>query len=397
MKRATILLALGTVTCAPAAAALAASTGGTTAPTTTQSTTTASAPAPASASAPSSTSTSTPSSGSASTPSSGSTSTRSSTGSTAGSGSDSTSTAAPAADTSATAVGVGDILAIGHTKAHADSTGGSATANALEVGGKPLIDGKTGGHQDGNGTAKGSLLDTGATPLGGLAVTPWTATASHTDTSSHSSSDAALLHAYLVDPKTADVWLFHSMSSADWNSSQATSQSSSDGAKVDLGDGALVVTLLHSETKSGDKGSSSLASINGNDIGSSDQANGSCVINLPSILKLTCLDASGGTGSNGQLTSGADVGTVSVGNGQLTGVVSGAQATGDNVPTQKQAKVLGEKTPNTSSKTPSGANSGSLPFTGADIGLLSAYGAALTGLGAAIVRMGRRRRVPAQP
>ncbi|HEU5034169.1 MAG TPA: hypothetical protein VFT62_05335 [Mycobacteriales bacterium] len=299
---------------------------------------------------------------------------------------------APPSDTSATALKVDDLAEAGHTHAHAGSTGTTADADSLGLGGKTLVDGKTGGSTN-QGNAGGSLLDTGQTPLGRLAVTPWSASANQDATGSSASSDAAVAAANVLGPKVLQVWLLHSTSNATWTSASSQSSSTSDGAEVNAGDGALDVKVLHSETNSNGKGSSSLLNINGQDVGSSDQANGGCAISVPSVLSLTCLDASGGAGSNGTSSAASDVGTLTVGSdktpqGVLAGTSSqgGATAgTGTSGTSGDHTSVLGEKV----TKTP---QSGGLPFTGTNAALLSAYGAALAGIGTAITRLGRRRR-----
>jgi hypothetical protein len=309
-----------------------------------------------------------------------------------------TSTAAPSADSHATAVTLDDLLKVGDTSSHAGSDSGSATASALTVGGNTLAEGKTGGSQTSPGSSSGALVDTGSTPLGQLAVTPWSASAAHSDSGSSSSSDAALAHASLIDSKTLDVWLFHSHSDSQWNADQSSSSSSSDGASVNAGDGALKVLILHSESRSGGKGSSALLSVNGNDIGSSDQANGNCVVKIPDVATLTCLDASGGSGSNNG-TSTADTATATLGNSTTPqGSLTAVSSRGAKAPTTVEGEKLTNSNNGGNTSGPSTEASrtpdvgGGLPFTGLNATLISIYGAVLTALGAAITRVGRRRR-----
>src|SRR5436190_5552537 len=302
---------------------------------------------------------------------------------------------APPSDSHATAVKLDNLLKVGDTSSHAGDDGGSADADALDLGGNTLIDGKTGGSQKVSGSSSGALIDTGATPLGSLAVTPWKASAKKDDSGSSSAADAALAHLTVIDDKTLDVWLLHSQSDSSWTAGESKSSSTSDGASVNAGDGALEVLVLHSKSESGGKGSSALVSINGNDIGSSDQANGSCALSIPQVAQLTCLDASGGKGSNGGQST-ADGATATLGDSkEPQGVITGVGSKGTKAPTavegtkttnNRHRQSQADRTPNT----PSGAQG--LPFTGFNAGLISAYGAALAGLGAAIVRAGRRRK-----
>ncbi|HET7312228.1 MAG TPA: hypothetical protein VFJ17_12985 [Mycobacteriales bacterium] len=308
-----------------------------------------------------------------------------------------TSTEAPPADAHATAVTLDDLLKIGDTGTHAGGDGSNANASAISLGGSTLIGGKTGGSQTTPGSSSGALIDTGKTQLGQLQVTPWSASASHDANGSASSADAALAHATLIDNKTLEVWLLHSHSDSSWTAGQSSSSSTSDGANVNAGDGALQLVVLHSESKSGSKGSSYLVSINGNEIGSSDQVNGACSLAVPDVLALTCLDATGGSGSNNG-SSAADTATATLGGsstpqGSLTSVDASGKTAGATVEGEK-LRHQGNSGGNTSGPTVEASRTpnGGLPFTGFDAGLISAYGAALAGLGTAILRFGRRRR-----
>ena len=85
-----------------------------------------------------------------------------------------TTTPAPPGSSEAVALQVGDVVKVGYTNATANNDSGSATADALTIGGQTLGTG-TGGTQKGNGSSHGSIYDSGDTPLGRLMVTPWSA------------------------------------------------------------------------------------------------------------------------------------------------------------------------------------------------------------------------------
>lgn len=309
---------------------------------------------------------------------------------------DATSTAttpAPPAHADAAALLIGGLLGIGHTSADAGPTSSAATANAIELGGNPLIPGTTGGTQSGNGTSKGALLDTGATPLGQLMLAPWQASSSSSNGTSSADADAALARLYVVDPKTLDVSVLQSTSHARYDGSGSSGSASSDGAVVNLGDGALTVDLLHAESASGSTGSSYLLGINGNDIGTSQQANGGCVLTLPQVLSLSCLTASGGPAAT---TASSAVGALTVGTGQVTGEVVGTKSAGAHAPAatnansgprsgqrNDQTRVQGEKLRHTSAS--------SLPFTGAELTSLFGVAAVVLAGGAWLQQIARRR------
>jgi hypothetical protein len=278
------------------------------------------------------------------------------------------------------------LLAIAHTKATAAGGSGSATGNAVEVGGEPLIDGKTGGSQQGAGSKQGSLLDTGVTPLGQLQVTPWSATVTGSGGSSTADGDAALLRLFLVDPTLLKVALLQSHSHAQSDGTTSSSSSSSDGAVVEAGDGALSVHVLHAESSSSGGGKSYLVDINGNQVGSSDDANGSCTLEVPDVVALSCLSATGGqSGTTSQ--AGASVGDATLGSGELTGTVVGTKATGTST------QGSGTTTPPTSSGSTSSDASGALPFTGSSLPPLAALGMFAVAAGAWLHQASRRFRL----
>jgi hypothetical protein len=303
-------------------------------------------------------------------------------------------TPAPPGHAEAAALLIDGLIGVGHTTADAGPDSSSATANAVEVGGKPLIDGTTGGSRTGNGSGNGALLDTGTTPLGQLQLTPWQASASSANGSSSSDADAALARAILVDPTVANASILQSSSHARYTSTGSTGNASSDGAVVDAGNGALTADLLHAESSSsGSGGTSYLASVNGNQIGTSDQANGGCTLTVPQVLSLSCLTASGGPAST---TASSAVGTATIADGQapgaqlVAGKSSGAKVdTGTTGQSPDATQVKGEKF-----RSPSSASSSSsLPFTGGDAAPMAALAALAVAAGAWVQQVaGRRRR-----
>jgi hypothetical protein len=298
-----------------------------------------------------------------------------------------TSTPAPPGDATASALDIDGVLTVGKTTAHAGSDGAKSSATALAIGGQTVSGGDNG---DGN------LIGTGDTPLGDAEVAPWSASHSgDSATGYHSQAEAALAHLNLGG--AIKLWLFHSTSAASWTQDKSTGHSESDGAELNLAD-ALDVKVLHSEADSGGKGTSDLLVVNGNEIGSSDQAGGQCDINAEPLLHLLCLTASGGTGSTGVTTSGGTVVKVDVGDGQLGGVVSDSEtssgvAQAPQRPVVEHRRITAHRGQTSGSRLPNtGPQAGGLPFTGADVQRMGALGAALAALGAAMTALARRRR-----
>ena len=325
---------------------------------------------------------------------------------------------APSGSASAYAVQVGSIAALSHTAASASGSGESATANPLELGGNPPAS-QFGGTQTGAGSTSGSLFDTGTTPLGRLALTPWTASATSGPSGNSASGLADIVLLDLGDQGTqqsASLRVLQSQSNAAWNGQSSTGSSSSDGAILDVGGpGGLAVDVLHSESSSSGAGSSYLLSINGNQIGSSSQANGQCSLSLPSLLSLNCLTASGGTATSSAggtvLTSTGGVLAAAVGptgSGLTAGLIQSA-STSAQAPASSPAVTPAVSSPASgapaaapsaiapaasapAAAAPTAASSAasSLPFTGANIGLLLAAALALAAAGAGLVAAARR-------
>ena len=204
---------------------------------------------------------------------------------------------APTATSEAYALRLAGIIALSHTRASAGSGGTSGTADVLELGGPNPPASQFGGSLTGVGSQHGNILDTGPNSQFRLQIAPW----SVTNTQSTSTAIADLLLLNLGDPTTpssASVDLLHSKSDANWTAGQSTSDSTTDGAIVNVGGASgLTLDVLHSQTSSTAPGSSFLLSINGQQIGSSSQLNGACVITIPGLLSINCLSATGGLGS----------------------------------------------------------------------------------------------------
>ncbi|HEX4654857.1 MAG TPA: hypothetical protein VH274_03845 [Mycobacteriales bacterium] len=308
-----------------------------------------------------------------------------------GNGGTTVSTPAPPGDASAVAAEVDGVVSVGKTKAHAGSGGGSADADALTVLGNQI----SGGSQQGTGSKTGNLIGTGDTPIGDAEVAPWSAKVANAGGGYQSHAEAALAHAKVAD--LVELWLLHSQSDATWTPDASTGDAQSDGAEVSAL-GMLDIKVLHSEAHSTGKGHSDLLVVNDNEIGSSDQANGACKLDLSPVLNLLCLTASGGTGKNGVTSAASDVATFDVGGGSLTGTISGSASSGGaagtpELPAPSQAanrgggRSSGARAP---AATPAQA---SLPFTGADAERSAVVALALAMIGVTATMFGRRRRL----
>lgn len=311
--------------------------------------------------------------------------------SSAGHGTTVASTPAPPGDASAVAAEIDGVLTVAKTKAHAGPSGGSADADALTVLGNQI----SGGSQDGVGSKQGNLIGTGSTPVGEAAVAPWSAKVTDAGGGYQSHADAALAYANAAD--LIQLWLLHSQSDATWSPDASTGDAQSDGAEVSALD-MLDVKVLHSEAHSTGKGHSDLLVVNGTEIGSSDQANGACKLDLPPLINLLCLQANGGAGKDGLTSAAADVASFGVGDGALTGTISGSSSSGGSagtpeLPTPSQAANRGGDSNNAAHTPAATPNQASLPFTGANAQRSAVVALAMTMIGAAATLFGRRRRL----
>ena len=308
-----------------------------------------------------------------------------------GSGTTTVTTPAPPGDASAVAAEANGVVSVGKTAAHAGSGGGSADADALTVLGTQI----SGGSQKGAGSKSGNLIGTGSTPVGDAEVAPWTAKVIDNNGGHQSHADAALAHADAAS--LLELWLLHSTSDATWSPGSSTGDATSDGAEVSALS-MLDIKVLHSEAHSTGKGHSDLLVINGNEIGSSDQANGACKLDLDPVLNVLCLQASGGPGKGGVTSAASDVATFGIGGGSLTGTVSGSTSSGGtaatpNLPSPSQAADRGGSRESAAHVPTAAPSHSALPFTGADAERSLLVGLAMTMIGGTTTMFGRRRRL----
>ena len=298
-----------------------------------------------------------------------------------------TTTPAPPGSSEAVALNVLDVAQVGHTKASAGQDSAEGSANALALGGDPVIDGTTGGSQKGAGTNEGSLLDTGDTPLGRVMVTPWSVTVDDDGSTRSSESDAALLKLILVDSGVASVNVLHTHSEANHTDQRSTGKTTSDGVRANVGgeEDGVTVTVLHSETSSEADGNSSfLLGINDTKVGTSDSG-GTCVVNAPGVITLACLQAEGGESSSSAAAAQASVDALG---GAPLDIVAGTSEFGRG----QEAPVVLPDDFDRDSAGPEvlAASTGSgLAVTGVDISIGLATGFALMALGMALLQLKR--------
>jgi len=190
---------------------------------------------------------------------------------------------APPSSSDAVAVQVGKIASVGQTGADAGTTS-SASAAPVSIGGQPLLSGTKATTK----TASGSLLDTGETQLGRVAVLPWSTEVGQNQAGSNSAVATAKLN------NIGDVAVAPSSSFAIWTPGKSSARSVSDGAVVHLGD--FTIKVLHSESGAPGFGKTYLVQLLGKEIGRTD-ANG-CMLDVGPVANVGCLQSLAGVGSD---------------------------------------------------------------------------------------------------
>ncbi len=273
----------------------------------------------------------------------------------------------------ATAAKVDGVATVSDSQATSDPSGSSAEANSLELGDQTVA----GGSQEGPGTNSGDIVGTGDTPLGSATVGGWNA---EVDQAQNARANAAL-----AEVNGPEGTLHAELLSSEAIAGPGHSSSESSAVYLMLGED-FQLYVLHAEKSSDDDGTSELAQINDQGIGTSDQVDG-CEIPAEPLIDIICLaaDAEGLHSADGPTTAVADVGA-----GQdnlVAGVIlasSQEQAAAPTAPEPSPSApdVLDDVT------TPAGGPS-SLPRTGGGLALLP-LGASLVGVGEALRRFRNR-------
>lgn len=252
---------------------------------------------------------------------------------------------APAGTASADAVSIAPLdTCISCTSATAASDGASSNATAIRILGHDVAAGDASGNQQ----TSGALVALPANPLLSLAIADWMAAAQSADGATSAASRAALVDLNL-DPngnEIATLAVLEAASSASWNGSSSSGSAYTNGARLNLGNGALVVILLHSGADSSTGTSDAyVASINGTEILSNQQGGQPITITIPGVATITLLQASAGGGAAGAavgtLTNVLGMGGQQAGLFQVAARGTGPAATGSNPGAGVQAANTG--------------------------------------------------------
>lgn len=274
------------------------------------------------------------------------------------------------------------------TEASAGNHDAFARARALRLLGQDIAAGESHGAHD-----RGALLAIPANPLLALAIADWL-----TDTDegpiSTARSRASLVDLAVLPMEDRDgrprgaitLAVLEATSRAEHTAPQSKGYGDNNGVRLDIGDGALVVILLHSDASSENNGSAYVLGINGSKLVSSDQAGSSGIpIEIPGVVGVILLKvgASGGEGSAAVGTASNLLGS----NGQTAGVLT---ASGVGLAGQQAAPIV-PQAPATGAAAPATGSGLSVPSTGMALGL-SGLVVLPAGLALLFVSLRRRRR-----
>jgi hypothetical protein len=287
---------------------------------------------------------------------------------------------------------VGSLIDVSRTGATAGSDSASSEASVIRITEHPLFG--LGGTQQGDGQTGGALLDTQSTLPAQVQVAPWAASASGSGgPTRQAKSSAAVARADV--PDIAQAGVLTSDSEATHTGQKSGGTAITEGVHLDVLN-AINLILLHSEVSSDSGGHSYLVGLNGMEIGTDEQLGASplCALNAPGLLSLSCLSASGGSGSGGAVSEAASqvaevtpaVDILSIIDPVAAFTSAATAGTGEPAAAPEAAPPLATETSRATAPDAVGGGSAALPRTGATIASLAAGAVALLLLGLALRR-----------
>ncbi|MGH7687564.1 MAG: hypothetical protein ACREN2_12220 [Candidatus Dormibacteria bacterium] len=204
---------------------------------------------------------------------------------------------APAGSATANAVSIPLLdTCVSCTNADAGSNSADGNATALRLLGHDV----EAGHMSGNNSGAGALIALPVNPLLNLAVADWMAAANAGSAASTASARSALVDLG-VGNQILTLSVLEAGSNASWTGNSSQGNGYTNGVHLNLGNGALVVILLHSDSDSNSGSHAYVASINGTSILSNTQIGQPITITIPGVITITLLQ----TSANGGLTVGS--------------------------------------------------------------------------------------------
>lgn len=226
-----------------------------------------------------------------------------------------------------------------------------------------------------------------ANPLINLALLDWVTAAS----ADRAHSRTAVADVAVAGGRVATVTVLESQSNASWTPAASQGEAATNGTVANVGQGALVIVLLHSNSSSNGSGSVYVASINGNEILSSQQTGGGIPIDIPGVATIDLLftHASGGVGTTGNIAAGGQVSGLLGQSGEQVLVFGAATNAGTGAHTTSVKVTRFANNTAVSTVIAASGSAAPTPNTGVALGLGALL---LLGAGAGLVASGARRR-----
>ena len=267
---------------------------------------------------------------------------------------------APTATASANGLSIPPLdTCISCTNSSAGNNASSGNSEALRILGTNVSAGNS--TSPGDSSNSGNLIALPANPLLSLALFDWLTKSTASSTSSDGKARAGTLDLDL-DPngtEIATLAVLEASSHSHWTPGQSSGDSYTNGARLNLGNGALVIILLHSASDSQNGSSAYLLSLNGMELppaGTLPQ-NG-ITITIPGVITLTLLQT---TASGGSATGLVAQVTNLLGMSGTQGTLLGTSGSGGSAPAAP---------PSTGTQAATTSSGISTPSTGIALGIL---------------------------
>lgn len=201
------------------------------------------------------------------------------------------------------------------TGAGAGSNSSSSDSQGLHLADESVAEGQS----PANGYAGGEIVAAPTNPLFGLALGRYDTRNRATQDSSEAHSTATFASLVLGDGQLASVAVFEARSDATHTGSTSHGSAATNGVTANIGNGRLVIILLHSDADSSGPGHAYVAQINEREIMSSKELSGGVPITIPNVATIELLSV----GPNGAGVGGVNDGKSQQAAGLLTTYVGG--------------------------------------------------------------------------
>jgi hypothetical protein len=186
------------------------------------------------------------------------------------------------------------------TGAGAGNNSSSSDSQGLHLADESVAEGQS----PANGYASGEIASVPANPLFGLVLGSWDTSNHATPASSEAHSKATFANLRVADGRLATVAVFDARSDATYTSRGSHGSATTNGVTATIGNGQLVVILLHSDADSDAPGHVYVAHVNDSEIMSSKEVSGGVPITVPNVASIALLSVTKGGAVVGGVNDG---------------------------------------------------------------------------------------------